>query len=295
MIVGQQFEQRDIIIESHNNKLKRISELHRSYDALQYPLIFCYGEDGYSIDVLQRDPLTKQPLRKTVSASQYYSWRLMFRDGEENYLLRYGALLSQFLVDMYAKIETEKLNYLKHNQIKLRAEEYIHLKDDVGTRDANQFGQPVVLPSSFTGGPRYMHERAQDAMTYVRHYGTSDLFITFTCNPKWKEIQRKLYPEQKHYQRHDIIARVFHFKIKEFMDLIVKREIFGKTRCYLFTVEWQKRGLPHIHLLLWLEKILTSDMIDKVVWAEIPDNARNPVLFEIVRAAGSKLSLPKKV
>ncbi|KAH8267063.1 hypothetical protein KR044_003170 [Drosophila immigrans] len=34
-----------------------------------------------------------------------------------------------------------------------------------------------------------MHEYAQDAMTYVRNYGTPDLFSTFTCNPKWMEIE----------------------------------------------------------------------------------------------------------
>lgn len=37
-IVGQQFKKRDIIIQSHVNRLQRISELHRSYDSLQYLL-----------------------------------------------------------------------------------------------------------------------------------------------------------------------------------------------------------------------------------------------------------------
>ncbi|XP_054715564.1 uncharacterized protein LOC129225044 [Uloborus diversus] len=290
MIVGQQFQQRDIILESRNAKQQRISELHRAYDALQYPLMFCYGEDGYSVDVLQQDtadklgPTTKLPVKKTVSAAQFYSWRIMLRDTEENYLLRYCALLSQFLVDEYAKIETEKLNFLKYNQSKLRSEEYFHLRDEVGRYDADQIGQRVVLPSSFIGGPRYMHERAQDAMSYVRHYGSSDLFITFTCNPKWKEIQREWYPGQKHYQRHDIIARVFHLKVKEFMDLIVKGQVFGKVRCHMLSVEWQKRGLPHIHCLLWLEEAITADMIDKVVCAEIPDVDRDPLLYDIVKA-----------
>jgi hypothetical protein len=54
----------------------------------------------------------------------------------------------------------------------------------------------VILPSTFTGGPRYMHERTQDAMTYVRHYGRPDLFITFTCNPCWDEIKELLLPGQ---------------------------------------------------------------------------------------------------
>ena len=37
-----------------------------------------------------------------------------------------------------------------------------------------------------------MHEKTQDAMTYVRKYGRPDLFITFTCNPSWPEIKNEL-------------------------------------------------------------------------------------------------------
>ena len=45
---------------------------------------------------------------------------------------------------------------------------------------------------TFTGGPRYMSERQQEAMTYVRKYGVLDLFITMTCNSKWPEIQNNV-------------------------------------------------------------------------------------------------------
>jgi hypothetical protein len=37
---------RDIVIETRNRELKRISELHLAYMALQYPLLFPYGERG---------------------------------------------------------------------------------------------------------------------------------------------------------------------------------------------------------------------------------------------------------
>jgi hypothetical protein len=52
----------------------------------------------------------------------------MVREGEDNYLVNYRSLFSQYLVDEYAKIETERLNYIKNNQAKLRADSYIHLK-----------------------------------------------------------------------------------------------------------------------------------------------------------------------
>ena len=65
---------------------------------------------------------------------------------------------------MYAKIETERLNYIRFNQKKLRSEEYIHLRDAINTDgNVNDIGQLTILPSSHTGGPRHMPEYAQDA------------------------------------------------------------------------------------------------------------------------------------
>lgn len=65
---------------------------------------------------------------------------------------------------MYAKVVTEKLNYIRFHQKRLRADNYIHLKDAKEKQDleADQLGRLVVLPSSFTGSSQYMHERAQD-------------------------------------------------------------------------------------------------------------------------------------
>ncbi|KAH1241604.1 ATP-dependent DNA helicase pif1 [Glycine max] len=44
---------RDIIIETQHGQLQRIHELHSSYLALQYLLLFPYGEDGYRPDIIQ--------------------------------------------------------------------------------------------------------------------------------------------------------------------------------------------------------------------------------------------------
>lgn len=58
VIVGEQFEARDIIIRRRNDTLQRVSETHRSYDALQYPIIFWQGEDGYDFTLKQINPST---------------------------------------------------------------------------------------------------------------------------------------------------------------------------------------------------------------------------------------------
>lgn len=213
----------------------------------------------------------------------FYAYRLMIRQNVDNYLLRFRRLFQQFCVDMYAKIEAERLLFIRLNQTKLRTEEYIHLRDAICTEgNAADIGRLTILPATFVGSPRHMHEYAQDAMTYVRHYGRPDLFITFTCNPKWIEIVQLLLPGQTSSDRHDITARVFRQKIRSLMDYIVKHRVFGDTRCWMYSIEWQKRGLPHAHILIWLVERMQPDQIDDIICAEIPDPETDPDLHDVV-------------
>lgn len=155
VIAGQQFDKRYIVLHSRDDNLQKKSELHRYYDSLQYPLMLCRGENGYAINISQVDPIGGIPLRKTMSCFIYYCYRIMTRRNNFNTLLRYGMLTNQYLVDQYAKIESERLTYIRNNQNKLRAENYVHLQDALQANEyRNGIGQLVILTSSFIGGSR---------------------------------------------------------------------------------------------------------------------------------------------
>ncbi|XP_076264167.1 uncharacterized protein LOC143198693 [Rhynchophorus ferrugineus] len=252
VVVGENLESRDIVLHRRNFQLQPIKETHRSYDALQYPIIFWQGEDGYDLSIKMINPITGSETNKKVSSMNYYSYRLMIRENADNHILKCRRLYHKYVDDMYVKIETERLTFIRLNQTKLRSEEYIHLRDAINTDgNAQNVGRMTILPATYIGSPRHMHEYAQDAMSYVRHYGTADLFITFTCNPQWIEIKQELLPGKSSIDRHDITARVFRQKLKSLMNFIVKHNVFGETRCWMYSVEWQKRGLPHAHILIW--------------------------------------------
>ena len=53
-------------------------------------------------------------------------------------------------------MEQERLTYVRFNQQKLRADVYQGLEDavTVGDVDATAIGRRIILPSSFTRGPR---------------------------------------------------------------------------------------------------------------------------------------------
>ncbi|CAE1282209.1 unnamed protein product [Acanthosepion pharaonis] len=124
IVSGDQHNRRDIVIESRGSGLRRISETHRSYDALQYPLLFPYGEDGYHFGILQNGSTLK-----TVSCGAFYAYLLMVHDGAFNHLHRSRQLFHQFIVDMAAKMESERLCYIRLNQTKFRCDSSIHFRD----------------------------------------------------------------------------------------------------------------------------------------------------------------------
>ncbi|XP_063901249.1 uncharacterized protein LOC135120859 [Zophobas morio] len=283
VIVGTEITRRNIVISRRNQTKQRIAETHRSYDALQYPILFPRGEDGYHLELYQTHPVTGAATTKKVSCMDFYGYRIMIRVEQSNHILKCRHVFQQFIVDMYAKVESERLNYIRYNQSKLRVEDYIHLRDAIANDGTiGNIGQTIILPASYTGSPRHMQEYAQDSLTYVRRYGRPDLFITFTCNPSWCEIKYLLLPGQQPSDRHDLTARVFKQKLIRFMDLITKNHIYGETRCWMYSIEWQKRGLPHAHILIWLIEKIVPTQIDDIITAELPNAEEDPELFEIL-------------
>jgi hypothetical protein len=85
---------RDIIIETRSKELKRISALHPAYMALQYPLHFPYGEQGFQIGVLYNGISSdrREKERMIMSMEEYYSYQFHYRPDQPNPYLSYGTL-----------------------------------------------------------------------------------------------------------------------------------------------------------------------------------------------------------
>jgi hypothetical protein len=122
-----------------------------------------------------------------------------------------NKLGQQYVVDQYCKMELQRMRFIRNNQTALRSDLYMGLADNLNANDVDigDTGRPVFLPSSYTGGDRYMHQQLQDSMTIAQRYSTPHLFITITANTKWPEILAQLKPRQTPQDRFDILNRVF--------------------------------------------------------------------------------------
>ena len=59
------------------------------------------GQDGYCINIKQRNPVTGAETHKNVSSKDHYAYWLMVRRDQDNVSLRCRELCQQFMVDMY--------------------------------------------------------------------------------------------------------------------------------------------------------------------------------------------------
>ncbi|XP_057453106.1 uncharacterized protein LOC130744967 [Lotus japonicus] len=280
---------RDIIVKK-DGVLSRIHETHTSFIPLQYPLIFPYGEDGWQEDI----PLsgisatTSSRLKPRVTLREFITFRIQERNNEYGNVVLCRRLFQQFVVDCFTMIESQRLSFIRNNQKLIRADFLNGLEEAMsrGETDPSFLGTRIVLPASFIGGKRYMFDCCQDAMAICKRYGYPDLFITVTCNSAWKEIDRFVRPRNvRADERPDVCCRVFKIKLDHLIATLKSGIIFGPLDAGMYTIEFQKRGLPHAHILLWLSKenkLVTTSDIDKCISAEIPDPILYPKLNNVV-------------
>nr|XP_017245277.1 PREDICTED: uncharacterized protein LOC108216927 [Daucus carota subsp. sativus] len=263
--------------------LKRVFETCKHFMQLQYPLLFPYGDDGFHLNIPLHGKNKVVPSdadsdlhpdetrhRSTVTMREFYAYRLMVRPDEGKNLHLGGRLWQQFVVDAFAAVEQYRLDWLRGHQHIIRSELYKSIWDSIQKGDTNPetLGKKVILPATHTGHP--------------------SMFLTMTCNTEWPEIKSMLeyLPGVDVADAPDIVARVFKLKLDQLLHLIKKQIFFGKCIGVMHVIEFQKHGLPHCHMLIWLHPSSRPNNVhdvDKLISAEIPDENLDPIGYNVVK------------
>ncbi|GJX56922.1 DNA helicase [Tanacetum coccineum] len=222
----------DVIIEPRAGFPQRISQLHQSYMSLQFSLMFVYGEPSYYPEMKQ-----SRTDEKRVSMNGYYTYQLH-----------------------------EKLNRLSQNNQNDIRRDYLSGVYNVihkGDRIGSDIGGRLILPRSFTGGPRYMYSHYFDALTIFRVLGNPQFFITFTCNVNWPEIKRHMeeFLELTAADRADVVVRVFEQKVHDFCSFLQDSKCFGDVTGY---------------------KIQHAKEVDQYISAELPNPETDPEGYKVM-------------
>ena len=202
-VFGEQHRKLDIVLrprcESDVNGSEKpdfINLGNRMDDPLAYPLLFPHRNYECHCELKHID--SKGKLRN-FSPLKSYSRLLFQRTCDFNVLLYSGRLFQQYLCEMFVKVESERLSWLRHNQSKLRVSYYLRLCEllayaSINKSEVNEWnghknqdcdlnvGRLLVLPSTYIESDRYMRQKMYDIIVDSNSIGHHDIFVTMTCN-----------------------------------------------------------------------------------------------------------------
>jgi hypothetical protein len=133
---------------------------------------------------------------------KYYRIRLLQNDNRFRSL---GRLNNEYLVDMFSRMEDERLQYRRQGLIDRAG----------GEKDINYH-----LGPDWIGSRAWASEQVADSLALCREYGRPSLFITVTTNPNWPEIWDRLYPGQNTSEQPGVVARAFKARFSLMMKAI---------------------------------------------------------------------------
>ena len=160
------------------------------------------------------------------------------------------------------------------------------------------------------GTPPYWQNAQKDVLGMVRQLGKPTWFGSFSsADMRWPEIMNTLLRQSGDARKIDdldwadkcnllksnpvTVARMFDYRFQTFLKKVIlsPSKPIGNVIDYFYRIEFQQRGSPHVHILIWIENapILGVDkdeyvvqFIDKYISCEKPTEKEDPELHEIV-------------
>ena len=230
-----------------------------NYDRILYPLIFWNGNGGFG------DPSEKWAPKVTTKIR--HSLICLLLRPRNHFIHQIPSLREEYLCATFGRLANISLQYnLKCQRNYFQREDEIDSPDD----DEKEYGIKSFISPSFVDSDSYWKLAAEKCFNLSGIYGPPTFFLTVTMNPYWIEL-KSLSRNKNIYSDSAMISLVFKQKLKTILNFINTRKLFGEVKAYVWRIEYQKRGLPHAHILFWTD-FDTSNLqdVDKVVNVRYP-------------------------
>jgi PIF1-like helicase/Helitron helicase-like domain at N-terminus len=247
-----------------------IDVLSAMYEPLQYPLLFPYHDryDGWGLKV----PVGG----RTYTIKEWCRYRML----SEPRFTYMGKLGGEWIVDSYSRIEDQRIAYLRNARV-IQTRQMFGNSSGAGTSpDESRF--LGSLPSGFIGSNAWVSEHVANALACAKDLGNPSLFITMTTNTRWPEIVSVLdkYPGLTAYDIPIVVCRAFKQRLSALFQWMKLN--LGLIDYQIHVIEYQKRGLPHAHILVKLSPEIPFSYLSELISAEVPDRKENPSLYDKV-------------
>lgn len=104
-----------------------------------------------------------------------------------------------------------------------------------------------------------MQQNFQNSLAVCKEYGHPDLFIIFTCNLKWEEIQHAVNTSASRDAsvRPDIIARVFKIKLDMMISDLIKKDVLCSRRYSIVDATFE---IKHVCAIIFLSSLRSGQI-----------------------------------
>ena len=273
---------RNSLVVKHNGDHQKISAISRLWEPLVYPLFFPHGTLGWGVVGSQsdfEDVAMNGNAQNIEIDAENCGRQIMFYRAQilrEQRFQIFGKLTNEYVVDMLTRNLETRLNYIRENQRRVM-EEDAELMGETFVPES----QNIYLPSSFMGSKRWAAEQIADSLTIAAESGNPTFFVTMTCNSDWPEIKARFRAGQDFSDVPADVVRVFKQKLSLLEQTL--KTMFphaGRMQYMIHCIEFQKRGLPHAHILCKFERdCIDPTDIDSIVSAEMPTNPNDQELI----------------
>lgn len=251
---------RQLVVCPISRQAQSVSTISRLWEPLSYPLLFPHGTLGWGV----------------MGSGGEFSHELL--DAEYDHpTMQMWHYRARLLREPWFEIFGRLCNEYGCNQVQIRQQD----AELMGVQEV-AVSDNIYLPASFLGSRRWASAQISDSLAIAAALGSPTFFITMTCNASWPEITSCLRPGQNFSDIPVVVVRVFKRKLA-LLETALRKMFVNVPRVVYFihSIEFQKRGLPHAHILVKFSS--ACDMpcdIDEVVSAEIPSDPTDRTLVE---------------
>ena len=145
-----------------------------------------------------------------------------------------------------------------------------------GAKDFVHTDKAYKFMKSLRGSPPYFQAVSKDLFAMIRQLGATTFFMSLSAaETRWGHLLKILsqivdnkelteeealnltWPEKSRLIQSDPVtcARHFDFCVSKFITEFLSTESapLGKVQDYFYRVEYQQRGSPHVHMMIWVE------------------------------------------
>ena len=284
-----------------NTPISLFREYKLDTEATSFPGLFPLGKNTFP-----------QPRETKLSLSKYFNARLFSAD------LRFAQNAQYIFFAQYAKEMDQLLSGISIAMRKgaTKTKEGRQITADM-LQDREQLAQIVKSDTgyrhfeSLRGSPAYWKRTMNDLFAMIRQLGLPTFFVTFSSgelSTRWPEVVETIERQKgndchkpEYDQRCEILrsnpvfaVRHFDYRVKEFFKRVIRspEQPLGNVIDSFIRLEFQQRGAPHIHCLLWVENAPVFDQdddetvtafVDRYSSCKLPDESEDPELHEKVK------------